>query len=89
MTRPASTAQTLNGLWEFQLASSFSDPIPFNTTLNQTILVPFPLEACLSGAFAWPLYSHWMFYRVLFDTPAAWAAGSTLLHFVRFRSRRQ
>lgn len=81
MTRAASTFKTLNGLWEFQLANGFSDPPPFGQTLNQTILVPFPLEACLSGAFAWPLYSKWMFYRVLFDNPAAFAAGNTLLHF--------
>ena len=33
----------LNGLWEFQLAAD-GDPVPFGVTLNQTILVPFPLE---------------------------------------------
>ena len=55
------------------------DAPPVGRTLNQTILVPFPLEACLSGAFAWPLYSHWFWYRVLVDAP--FASGSTLLHF--------
>lgn len=80
MTRDAaSTSLNLNGLWEFQLASA-DDAIPFGVTLNQTILVPFPLEACLSGAFAWPAYSKYLFYRVLFDAPAL-AAGTTLLHF--------
>ncbi len=77
---PSSTYVNLNGLWEFELASGFSDPIPFGRTLNQTILVPFPLESCLSGAFSWPTYSKWMFYRLLFDAPFA-AGNSTLLHF--------
>ena len=93
MTRDqASTMTSLNGLWEFQLSSGhttsptgegvFDDRVPFGVTLNQTILVPFPLEACLSGAFAWPLYSKFMFYRLLFDAPAASAQGlATLLHF--------
>ena len=40
-----------NGLWEFQLGSGFDEDVPFGVTLNQTILVPFPLESCLSGAF--------------------------------------
>ena len=42
--------------------------------------MPFPLEACLSGAFRWPLYSHYSFYRLLFDAPFA-ADSATLLHF--------
>ena len=70
MTRDASTYTNLNGLWEFALAKG-GDPIPFGQTLSQTILVPFPLEACLSGAFAWPTYSKYFFYRLLFDAPAA------------------
>jgi len=83
MTRDEATTFTnLNGLWEFQLADGFSDPIPFGKTLNQTILVPFPLEACLSGAFQWPTYSKYMFYRVLFNTPSTSTPGmNTLLHF--------
>ena len=56
MTRPDATAVVLNGLWEFQLAAAGDAP-PFGTTLTQTILVPFPLESCLSGAFQWPTYS--------------------------------
>ncbi len=74
---PASQWLNMNGLWEFQLGAA-SDPVPFGVTLNQTILVPFPLEACLSGAFAWPLYSSTFFYRTLFDNPFA---SPSLLHF--------
>jgi hypothetical protein len=56
---PSSTHTNANGLWEFQLAEEGDSP-PFGLTLNQTILVPFPLEACLSGAFRWPSYSQHM-----------------------------
>lgn len=57
MTRDeASTVLVLNGLWEFDLAKAGDAP-PFGQTLSQTILVPFPLESCLSGAFQWPTYS--------------------------------
>ena len=91
MRDAASTFTNLNGLWEFQLGKGhigpnkegiFDDAVPFGTTLNQTILVPFPLEACLSGAFSWPAYSKFLWYRVMFDAPALSGGGpSTLLHF--------
>ena len=77
---PASTWLSLNGLWEHQLGAGWGEPVPFGKTLNNTILVPFPLEACLSGAFAWPLYSSFFWYRLLFDAPFA-PGASTLLHF--------
>ena len=79
MTRPAATYANWNGLWEFQLGNGWGEAPPFGQTLNQTILVPFPLESCLSGAFRWPAYSHWLWYRLIFDAP--FASGSTLLHF--------
>ena len=79
MTRPATTYKNLNGLWEFQLGSGFAEAVPFGQTLNQTILVPFPLESCLSGAFRWPAYSKFLWYRLLFDAP--FSSGNTLLHF--------
>ena len=45
--------QNLNGLWEWEPALDVSrgqalNP-PFGRTLNQSILVPFPVESCLSG----------------------------------------
>jgi len=79
MQRPLSTYTCLNGLWEFSLAEEGEAP-PFGQQLNQTILVPFPLESCLSGAFQWPLYSKWMFYRLLFDAPGG-QADNIRLHF--------
>jgi hypothetical protein len=91
LKRDVATMTNLNGLWEVTLAAGhvdadrngvFDDPVPFGAILNQTILVPFPLEACLSGAFSWPLYSRFLYYRLLFDAPAGAAKGlNTILHF--------
>ncbi len=44
-----STWLTLNGLWEWQPAPSATAPPPFGQTLSNAILVPFPIESCLSG----------------------------------------
>jgi beta-galactosidase/beta-glucuronidase len=77
---PADTWLNLNGLWEHELGNGWADPVPFGRTLNNTILVPFPLEACLSGAFAWPAYSYFFWYRLVFDAPFD-SQSSTLLHF--------
>jgi hypothetical protein len=80
----------MNGVWEFETTSGPATPVPFGQTLNDTILVPFPPEACLSGIGAWgarypPGSFKYVFYRVVFDAPAAWpvasATAGTLLHF--------
>jgi beta-galactosidase/beta-glucuronidase len=43
---------------------------------------PLPPPPPQTSAFAWPLYSKFFFYRVLFDAPAGAAKGlNTLLHF--------
>ena len=47
-TGDSSTWTNLNGLWEWQPAASSSSP-PFGKTLNDSILVPFPVESCLSS----------------------------------------
>ena len=78
----ATTFVSLSGLWEFSLAQALDAP-PFGKTLDSTILVPFPLESCLSGAFRWPAYSIWSVYRTLFDAPFPDKAssGRVILHF--------
>ncbi|WP_456408060.1 sugar-binding domain-containing protein [Caldithrix abyssi] len=67
----------LNGLWQFQLASSLDHP-PFNQTLNDTILVPFPIESALSGVMQ-PTDYAW--YRRLLTVPEDWKGKRILLHF--------
>ncbi|MCD6374370.1 MAG: T9SS type A sorting domain-containing protein [Caldisericaceae bacterium] len=69
--------KNLNGLWQFELATSLDTP-PFNQTLEDTILVPFPIESALSGVmqatdFAW--------YRKIFSLPQSWNEKRVLLHF--------
>ena len=79
---------SLNGLWEIEPAPAAPDaPPPFGATLASQILVPFPIESCLSGlgvnttAGARAFQRAW--YRTVFDDP--WAGDgdghATLLHF--------
>ncbi len=87
LTRPDSTYFNMNGMWEWQMASSLSEPVPFGTALNDAILVPFPPEACLSGIGAfgskYPQGSfNYAWYRLVFDAPfPASPSSSALLHF--------
>ncbi len=39
----------LNGLWEWEATTGGIDNPPFGKTLNSSILVPFPVESCLSN----------------------------------------
>ena len=76
----SSTWTNLNGLWEWEPAS---DETPqFGKALNGSILVPFPVESCLSGVA--PASSadivKGMWYRLTFDAATANGAN-TLLHF--------
>ena len=84
------TWSILGGLWEWQPAppgnassGEFNTTPPFGQRLAKSILVPFPVEACLSGVA--PLNSnelrYWMHYRLVFDAAAAAAGERTLLHF--------
>ena len=45
------TYVNINGLWEFEIAENNASVLspPFNKTLSKQILVPFPVESCLSG----------------------------------------
>jgi beta-galactosidase/beta-glucuronidase len=83
-----SSFTNLNGLWEFKATKDGEKPT-FGLTLNETILVPFPVESCLSGLKdandtngVPPTYQH-MWYRttVSSDSFHATAGGRTLLHF--------
>ena len=77
---------SLNGLWEIEPAAPDAPP-PFGRELEREILVPFPIESCLSGLGvnttdgARAFQRAW--YRTVFDDP--WRADAdghaTLLHF--------
>jgi hypothetical protein len=75
MTRSEETWYNLNGWWQFQ-PSTGSDPVPVGQTLQYSILVPFPVESCLSGI---GLNYPYLWYRNVF--PAWFSSGRTVLHF--------
>eukprot|EP00729_Bicosta_minor_P018483 gene18483-133_t len=75
MTRPDTTYKNLNGLWEWQSASEGVKPT-FGQKLTGKILVPFPVESCLSGI----AENHpYQLYRTVVDKP--FSKGQTLLQF--------
>src|SRR5690606_5928841 len=65
------TWQNLNGVWEFASASDLSNP-PVGQTLDERILVPYPVESALSGI---QRNEDQMFYRRTFEVPADWNVG--------------
>jgi beta-galactosidase/beta-glucuronidase len=87
-----SSFTNLNGLWQFKAVDAgTSTSGAFGKPLNDTILVPFPVESCLSGLRdvndtngVPPTYQH-MWYRTTVPSDqfqsAVTAAGRTLLHF--------
>jgi hypothetical protein len=77
MARPESTYQNLNGLWQFQPANPTDHP-PFGHTLSENILVPFPVESCLSGIGETYKY---LWYRLVFNRPSGFSSGKILIHF--------
>ena len=75
----------LNGLWDYGVAARILDK---PESYQGGILVPFPIEAPLSGVGrmlnALPLQSYKdsrLWYRRYFQVPAAWKDKRTLLHF--------
>jgi len=67
----------LNGIWQFQPAASFSEPLPAGN-LSLEILVPFPVESALSGIME---HHENVWYRRSFTVPANWSGQRILLHF--------
>jgi hypothetical protein len=65
----------LNGLWQWQNGSAYDAP-PFGKNFTQQILVPFPVESCLSGL---GFTTKYQWYRLVFNAP--WSSGETLIHF--------
>lgn len=67
----------LNGIWQFQPAASFSEPLP-SGNLSREIKVPFPVESALSGIME---HHENVWYRRKFTVPANWTGQRILLHF--------
>jgi beta-galactosidase/beta-glucuronidase len=69
----------LNGIWQFQEAEH-GDAVPFDQTLKEEILVPFPWQSALSGIRRMiPSFRAW--YRRTIDIPKSWSDDTILLHF--------
>ena len=68
----------LNGLWQFALQPALNREPP--AAFDQTILVPFPAEAALSGVME-RVDAQRLWYRRSFRVPKAWAGKRVLLHF--------
>ncbi len=67
----------LNGIWQFQPGTDFSQ-IPPAGKLPQKILVPFGVESAISG-----IMKHYdnILYRRTFTIPADWTGQRVLIHF--------
>ncbi len=69
---------TLNGLWDYAIASSGAKPPPFT---DAKLLVPFPLESQLSGVQGALIKADdYLWYHRTFTLPAAWRTQRVLLH---------
>ena len=75
--------QNLNGMWQFAPVTDNGDATetpPIGKSLSEKILVPYPVEATLSGV-GKRMPSVW--YRRTFTVPDGWRANDqhVLLHF--------
>jgi beta-galactosidase/beta-glucuronidase len=70
--------QNLNGLWEYAIAAKTA---PAPTKFDGQILVPFAVEAALSGVGKVLQPDQRLWYRRSFVLPAAWKGERILLHF--------
>ncbi|MFI6513523.1 AbfB domain-containing protein [Streptosporangium sp. NPDC050855] len=67
----------LNGVWEFAGAPNLNSP-PFNRSLSEGVLVPYPIESALSGI---KRHEDTMFYRRTFTVPSNWNGRRVKLNF--------
>jgi beta-galactosidase/beta-glucuronidase/lysophospholipase L1-like esterase len=67
----------LNGIWQFQPATSAAQALPAGN-LSREILVPFPVESALSGIME---HHENVWYRRTFTVPGDWTGQRVLLHF--------
>ena len=85
MTRSSLSWKNLNGLWQWESAMCSEDGVASPPTpgkaLSGSILVPFPVEACLSGIGENHACMHYRLQLGEGELPQAEAGGKTLLHF--------
>ena len=70
--------KSLNGLWDYAItAGTACCP----SSMDGSILVPFPIESSLSGVGRTVKPDETLWYRTSFQTPKEWKGRRTLLHF--------
>ena len=76
----------LNGLWNYAITPASANAA---TNFDGQILVPFPIEAALSGVMRRLDENSTLWYQRRFQVPAAWAGKRVRLHFgaVDWRTR--
>lgn len=67
----------LNGIWQYQTGTGFTQAVPTGT-LSAKILVPFPVESAISGVMQ---HAENMWYRRTFTIPTGWNGKNVLIHF--------
>lgn len=77
--------QNLNGLWDYAITPKTDERPP--ASYVGKILVPYPIEAALSGVMKALLPEQKLWYRRKFDEPQAWLDGRIKLHFGRQHRR--
>jgi hypothetical protein len=68
----------LNGLWRYAITPDRADP---PATFDGEILVPFPVEAALSGVMMALDPNKTIWYQRQFEIPSSWSGKKVLLHF--------
>ncbi|RAH83182.1 hydrolase [Aspergillus japonicus CBS 114.51] len=79
--RQRSDWKNLNGIWQYQAATSL-DAVhspPFGQALAQEVLIPSCLESGLSGIQAKSAFYSW--FRTNFTVPSSWSGQNVLLNF--------
>jgi beta-galactosidase/beta-glucuronidase len=69
----------LNGTWQYNILPKSGDIIP--ASFNGNILVPFAVEASLSGVSRTVGSDSVLWYQRTFDLPSSYRKGNVLLHF--------
>jgi hypothetical protein len=71
--------RNLNGLWDYAIRPMAEPDAP--ESFDGKILVPFPIEAGLSGVMVTLGYTNVIWYRRTFEVPRGWAGDRVLLNF--------